>query len=94
LRANSTAEIFSLVFLTFIIEETKILLYFLILALNFAVTFKVIGPSEAGFDAKMLVESTHKMGRKLGTVIREDFLRDSVKAEDIPIVKIGSILSH
>jgi hypothetical protein len=81
---------FSPVFLTFVTEETKVLFYFLALALNFVVTFKVIGISESSFNTKVLIESTHKLGHKLWTAIEEDFLWNSVKMEDVLVVKIGS----
>jgi hypothetical protein len=87
-------KIFGPVFLIFVTEETKVLLDFLVLALNFAITFKMIGSGEAGFDTKTFVESTHESGRKLRTTIGKNFLWDSVKAEDIPIVKIGSALGR
>jgi hypothetical protein len=70
------------------------LLYFLVLALDFAVSFRMIGSSEASLDTKMFVESAYESGRKLGATIGEDFLRDSVKVEDIPIMKIGSTFSR
>jgi hypothetical protein len=86
-------EVFSPVFLTFVTKESKVLLYFLVFMLNFAITFRVIDSSEASFDTKTLVESIHKLGCKLQTTIGEDFLWSSVEAEDVPIVKIGSALS-
>jgi hypothetical protein len=67
-------EIFGLVFLTFVTEEMKVLFYFLVFALNFAISLRMVGSSEAGLNTKMLVESTHKLGCKLWTAIREDFL--------------------
>jgi hypothetical protein len=87
-------KVFGPVFLIFVTEETEVLFYFLVLALNFAVSFGMIGSSEAGLDIKTPVESTHELGRKLRTAIREDFLRDSVKVEDILVVKIGSAISR
>jgi hypothetical protein len=66
----------------------------LILALDFAIIFRVIGSSEASFDTKMSVESMHESGCKLGAAIREDFLWDSVKSENIPVVKLGSTLGR
>jgi hypothetical protein len=87
-------EMFGSVFLMFVTEETEILLYFLVLALNFAISFRMIGSSEASLDTKTFVESVHELDRKLKTAIREDFLRDSVKTEDIPVVKIGSSFGH
>jgi hypothetical protein len=67
-------EVFGPVFLTFVAEKTKVLLYFLVLMLDFAITFRMIGSSEASLNTKMFVESTHKSGRKLETAIGEDFL--------------------
>jgi hypothetical protein len=86
-------EMFGPVFLTFVTEETEVLLYFLVLALDFAISFEMIGSSEAGFNTKTLIESMHESGCKLRTTIGEDFLWDSVKTEDIPVVKIGRALS-
>jgi hypothetical protein len=87
-------EVFGLVFLTFVTEETKVLLYFLILALHFAISFRMIGSSEASLNTKTFIESTHKSGRKLGAAIREYFLWNPVKVEDIPIVKVSSALGR
>jgi hypothetical protein len=83
-------EMFSLVFLMFVIEELKILFYFLVPVLDFAISFRVISSSEAYFNTKMLVEGMHKLGCKLWAVIGEDFSWDSMKVENIPIVKFGS----
>jgi hypothetical protein len=80
-------EMFSPVFLIFVTEEAKILLNFLILVLNFAVSFRVIGSSEAYSNTKLFVESIHKSGCKLWAAIREDFLWNSMEAEDVLIVK-------
>jgi hypothetical protein len=85
-------KMFGPVFLTFVTEEMKILLYFLVLALDFAISFWVISSNEAGFYTKTFIECMHKLGHKLGAVIGEDFFRNSVKMEDIPIMKIGSAL--
>jgi hypothetical protein len=71
-------EMFGPVFLSFVIEEAEVLFYFLVLTLDFAISFRMIGSSETGFDTKTLVESTHESGRKLRTTIGEDFLRDPV----------------
>jgi hypothetical protein len=70
-------------------EETKVLLNFLVFAFDFTVTFRVVGSSKASFNTKTLVESLYELGCELGTTIREDFLQNSVKAENIPIVKIS-----
>jgi hypothetical protein len=67
-------EMFGPIFLMFVIEKTKILLNFLIHALDFAISFRVIGSSEASFNTKLFVESMHKLGCKLQAAIREDFL--------------------
>jgi hypothetical protein len=48
-------EIFGLVFLAFVTEELEILLYFLVLALDFAISFRVVGSSEASCNTKTLV---------------------------------------
>jgi hypothetical protein len=82
---------FGPVFLMLVTEETKVLLNFLVLVLNFAVTFRVVGSSEAGLNTKSFVESTHELDRELGTMIGEDFFWNSIKAEDISVVKIGSV---
>jgi hypothetical protein len=87
-------EIFGPVFLIFVTEKTEVLFYFLVLALNFAISFRMVGSSEASFDTKMLVESTYKLGHKLWTAIREDFFWNSVKIENIPVVKVSSALNY
>jgi hypothetical protein len=66
-------EVFSPVFLTFVSSVTKILLYFLVLALDFAIFFRVIDSSEPSFNSKTFVESMYKLGSKLWPAIREDF---------------------
>jgi hypothetical protein len=83
---------FSSVFLTLVTEETKVLLYFLVFALNFTVSFRMIDSSEASVDTKTLVESAHESGCKLRIAIGEYFLWDFIKVKDIPVVKIGSAL--
>jgi hypothetical protein len=80
--------------LIFVTEKTEVLFYFLVLALNFAISFRMVGSSEASFDTKMLVESTYKLGHKLWTAIREDFFWNSVKIENIPVVKVSSALNY
>jgi hypothetical protein len=90
----SSREMFGPVFLSLVIKETKILLYFLVLVLNFAIFFKMIDSSEASFDTKMLIESTYELGCKLWAVIGQDFLWDFMKMEDILIVKISSVLGY
>jgi hypothetical protein len=87
-------KMFGLVFLTFVIEEMKILLNFLVLALDFAVTFGMVGSCEASSNTKTFIESMHELGRELGTTIREDFLWDSMKAEDVSVMKISSAFSY
>jgi hypothetical protein len=83
-------EMFGPIFLMFVTEETEVLLNFLILALDFAITLGVISSSEASLDTKLFVECIYELGRELGTTIGENFLWNSVKAEDILVVKIGS----
>jgi hypothetical protein len=46
---------FGPVFLTFIAEESKVLFYFLVLMLDFAISFRVIGSSETIFDNKTFI---------------------------------------
>jgi hypothetical protein len=53
----------------------------------------MLGSSEASLNTKTLVEGMHELSCKLGTVIREDFLWNSMKTEDVLVVKIGSTLS-
>jgi hypothetical protein len=83
-------KMFSPIFLTFVTEETKVLLYLLIFALDFAISFRVIGSSEASFNIKMLIEGMHKSGCKLLAVIGEDLFWDFMKMEDVLIVKFYS----
>jgi hypothetical protein len=87
-------EMFGPVFLMFVTEEMKVLLYFLVFVLDFAISFRMISSSEAGFDTKMFIKSTHESGCKLWTTIGEDFLWNSVEIEDVLIVKISSTLGH
>jgi hypothetical protein len=67
-------EISGPVFLIFVTEEMKVLFYFLVLALDFTISFRVVASSETSFNTKMLIESSHELGCKLQTAIREDFL--------------------
>jgi hypothetical protein len=61
---------------------------FLVLALYFAVTLRMVGSSKAGLDTKALVEGSHETGSELRTPIRED-LRDSMEAEYIGVMDVG-----
>jgi hypothetical protein len=62
----------------------------LVLALYFAITLWMVGSSKTGLDTKALVEGSHETGSKLQASIREDLLWDSVEAEYIGVVDIGS----
>jgi hypothetical protein len=62
---------------------------FLVLALYFAVTLRMVGSSKAGLDTKALVEGSHETGSKLRTLIREDLLQDSMEAEYIGVMDVG-----
>lgn len=74
-------------------EEAQELLYFLVLALNFAVAFRVVGGGQAGLNTKALVESTHVASGKLVTTIGEDLAQETVETEDISVVDIGHAFS-
>jgi hypothetical protein len=52
----------------------------------------MVGSSKASLDTKVLVEGSHEMGSKLRTPIREDLLRDSMKAEYIGVVDVSGTL--
>jgi hypothetical protein len=69
-------------------KQAKVLFDFLVLALYFAVTLRMVGSSEAGLNTKALVESSHETGSKLQAAIREDLLWDSVEAEYIGVVDV------
>jgi hypothetical protein len=58
-------EVFGPIFLMFVTEKTKVLLNFLIIVLNFAITLEMIGSSETSLNITMLVEYIHKLGHKL-----------------------------
>jgi hypothetical protein len=77
------------VVLPFIAKQVKVLFSFLVLALYFAVTLRMVGSSEAGLNTKVLVESSHETGSELRALIREDLLRNSVEAEYIGVVDIS-----
>jgi hypothetical protein len=80
------------VVLLFIAKQAKVLFNFLVLALYFAVTLRMVGSSKAGFDTKALVEGSHETGSKLRTAIGEDLLRDSVEAEYVGVVDVSGTL--
>ena len=46
-------------------KESKEFFYFLILSFDFAIAFRVIGGGESGFNAEVLIESSHVPGSKL-----------------------------
>jgi hypothetical protein len=77
------------VVLPFVAKQAKVLFDFLVLALYFAVTLRIVGSSKAGLYTKALVEGSHETGSKLRAPIREDLLRDSVEAEYIVVVNVG-----
>jgi hypothetical protein len=77
------------VVLPFITKQAKVLFDFLVLALYFAVTLRMVGSSKAGLDTKVLVEGSHEMGSKLRAPIGEDLLRNSVEAEYIGVMDVG-----
>jgi hypothetical protein len=76
------------VILPFITKQTKVLFDFLVLALYFAVTLRMVGSSKAGLNIKVLVESPHETGSELRAPIREDLLQDSMKAEYIGVIDV------
>jgi hypothetical protein len=80
------------VVLPFITKQAKVLFNFLVLALYFAVTLRIVGSSEAGLDTKALVESSHETGSKLWATIGKDLLRDSMKTKYIGVVDVSGTL--
>jgi hypothetical protein len=81
------------VVLPFITKQAKVLFDFLVLALYFAVTLRMVGSSKAGLDTKALVEGSHETGSELRAPIGEDPLRDSVEAEYVGVVDVSGIFS-
>jgi hypothetical protein len=79
-----------LVVLPFITKQMKVLFNFLVFAFYFAITLWMVGSSKTSLNIKALVESFHETGSKLRAPIREDLLWDSVEAEYIGVVDIGS----
>jgi hypothetical protein len=82
------------VVLPFITKQAKVLFDFLVLALYFAITLRMVGSSEAGLDTKVLVESSHKTSSKLRAAIGEDLLRDPMKAEYVGVVDVSGTLGR
>jgi hypothetical protein len=80
------------VVLPFITKQAKVLFNFLVLAYHFAIILEMIDSSETGFNTKALVEGSYKMGSKLQTLIREDFLWNSMKAEYIRVMNVSGTL--
>ena len=78
------------VILTLVGEQSKILFNLLILPLYFPIAFRMIGRGKTGLDTESFVESAHEASRKLRASIRENFLRQTVKTEHIPVVDICS----
>jgi hypothetical protein len=81
------------VVLPFIAKQAKVLFDFLVLALYFAITLRMVGSSKAGLNTKALVEGSHEMGSELRAPIGEDLLRDSVKVEYVEVVDVSGTLS-
>ena len=79
-------EVIAPVRLTLVSEHPKVLLDILVFALDFAITLRVIGSSQAGFDTETFVERAHKPGGKLWAAVGEYFLRDAMKPEDVLVV--------
>jgi hypothetical protein len=79
-----------LVVLPFITKQMKVLFNFLVFAFYFAITLWMVGSSKTSLNIKALVESFHETGSKLRAPIREDLLWDSVEAEYVGVVDIGS----
>jgi hypothetical protein len=82
------------VVLPFITKQAKVLFDFLVLALYFAVTLRMVDSSEGVFNTKTLVESSHKMGSKLRATIREDLLWNPMKAEYVGVVDVSGTLGR
>lgn len=59
-------------------EEAQELLYFLVLALDLAVAFRMIGSGQAGLDNKALGESMHVVSGKLVSAVGEDLAWETV----------------
>jgi hypothetical protein len=77
------------VVLPFITKQAKVLFDFLVLAFHFAVTLRMVGSSEPGLDTKALVKCSHETSSKLWASIREDLLRDSMKAEHVGVMDVS-----
>jgi hypothetical protein len=77
------------VVLPFVTKQAKVLFNFLVLALYFAVTLRMVGSSKAGLDTKALIEGSHETGSELQAPIGEDLLWDSVEAEYVGVVDVG-----
>ena len=71
-------------------EDPQEFLDFLIHAFDLAVSFRMVGRREAGFDAAETVEFSHISGRELRASIRENFLRETMKTEHVPVMDICS----
>jgi hypothetical protein len=89
----SSGQVRCPVILPFITKQTKVLFNFLIFVFYLAITLKMTGSSETGFDIKVLVEGSYKTSSKLWATIREEFFWNSMKAEYIEIIDVGGILS-
>ena len=86
-------EVIAPVRLTLVGKHPKVLFDISVFALDFAIALRVIGSSQTSFDTETLVERAHKPGGKLWAAVREYFLRDAVKLEDVLVVEFGSAFS-
>ena len=62
-------ELFYPVVLVLRDKELKKFLYFLILAFNLAIAFRIVGSDESDFNAKAFVKCSHISGYKLRSVV-------------------------
>lgn len=79
------------VILSFSTEETHEGFNFLVLVLNFTITFGVISGSDAGFNAEVLVEYLYNPCSKLQTLIRVNLSQKTIEAKNILIVDVLSV---
>jgi hypothetical protein len=82
------------VVLLFITKQAKVLFDFLVLVLHFAITLRMVSSSEASFDTKALVKSSHETSSKLQAAIGEDLLRDSMEAENVGVIDVRGTLGY
>jgi hypothetical protein len=82
------------VVLPFVTKQAKVLFDFLVLALYFAVTLRMVGSSKTGLDTKVLIEGSHETSGEMRAPIGEDLLRDSVEAEYIGVMDVGGTFGY